>query len=48
MIDLIFAKDSKEITGLMHLPMGRCINEVEVPIIYVEENYLIENGEKHI
>lgn len=48
MIDLIFAKDSKEITDLMHLPMGRSIDEVNVPISYIEENYLIENGEKHI
>ena len=48
MIDLIFAKDSKEITDLMHLPMGKSIDEVAVPICYVEENYLIENGEKHI
>lgn len=48
MIDLIFAKDSKEITDLMHLPMGKSIDEVDVPISYIEENYLIENGEKHI
>lgn len=48
MIDLIFAKDSKEITDLMHLPMGRSIDEVNVPISYIEDNYLIENGEKHI
>jgi hypothetical protein len=48
MIDLIFAKDSKEITDLMHLPMGRSIDEVDVPISYIEDNYLIENGEKHI
>ena len=48
MIDLIFAKDGEEITGLMHLLMGRSIDEVDVPISYIEENYLIENGEKHI
>lgn len=48
MIDLIFAKDRKEITDLMHLPMGRSIDEVDVPISYIEDNYLIENGEKHI
>ena len=48
MIDLIFAKDGEEITDLMHLPMGKSIDEVDVPISYIEENYLIENGEKHI
>ena len=48
MIDLIFAKDGEEITDLMHLPMGRSIDEVNVPISYIEENYLMENGEKHI
>jgi hypothetical protein len=47
MIDLIFAKDGEEITDLMHLPMGKSIDEVDVPIIYVEDNYLMENGEKH-
>lgn len=48
MIDLIFAKDGEEITDLMHLPMGRSIDEVDVPISYIEENYLMENGDKHI
>ena len=48
MIDLIFAKDGEEITDLMHLPIGKSIDEVAVPISYIEDNYLIENGEKHI
>lgn len=48
MIDLIFAKDGKEISDLFHLYSGKGINEVAVPICYVEENYLMGNGDKHI